>query len=460
MSGDQARRIYELLESHLPAKSREKADLGEVFTPVEMIQTIYDNFPKALLADPKSTFLDPAAGIGNFGVVLYFTLMNTLATKLPNKAKRSAHILEKMIYMVELNSANTVTARKIFADLDSNATPNIAQEDFLKISDGNQGLKYKDWPTHYTAVIGNPPYNIGGTGLEGQKRAHIPFTERGLKILEPRGFLAYICPPSYREAGTPMNALFKEAKGHFSYIRIYGAKETFKLFKIQGRVDGFIYQRDVPGKTTIDDEYQIHTSGLALDLDNHIPNFAHGMFAKLLAQVQRFGKPKAYRTTEQSTTKAATFNCASGRHRVLHLIVKEGRRVYRTSYKSPLTTTPKLFVNGLGLPYVYYDSTGKYHPSQSPVIVERPSAQLVRFAKSPYFYCLAWGLRLTGNNTLPYTFDYVPNFGPKYTFDAFVASLTADEKEFVAKHFAVPTYADKDLIEPCAGRNKTRKVRK
>ncbi len=459
MSATDADKIYKLLEAHLPAKSREKADLGEVFTPVEMIQNLYDHFPKSALADPKSTWLDPAAGIGNFGAVLYFTLMETLASSIPNKRKRSAHIIQKMIFMVELNPTNTATAKKIFADLDADATPNIAEEDFLKISAGTEGVKYKGWPTHYTAVIGNPPYNIGGTGLEGQKRAHIPFTAHGLQILEPRGFIAYICPPSYREADTPMNTLFKEAKGHFPYIRIYGAKETHKLFKIQGRVDGFIFQAGAAGKTTIDDEYGVRTTGLALDLDNHIPNFAHGMFAKLLALVKRHGKPKAYRTTEQSTTKAATFNCA-GRNRVLHLIVKEGRRVYRTSYKSPLTTTPKLFVNGLGLPYVYYDSTGKYHPSQSPVIVERPSAQLVRFAKSPYFYCLAWGLRLTGNNTLPYTFDYVPNFGPKLTLDDFVSSLTADEKEFVAKQFAVPASADKDLVEACVSRNKTRKVQK
>lgn len=451
-------KLYDLLEAHLPAKSREKADLGEVFTPVEMIQNLYNHFPKSLLSNPNSTWLDPAAGIGNFGVVLYFTLMDSLATQIPNKKKRSKHILEKMIFMVELNSANTTTAKKIFADLDADATPNIAQEDFLKISEGSAGLKYKSWPTQYDAVIGNPPYNIGGTGLEGQKRAHIPFTAHGLQILKPRGYISYICPPSYREAGTPMNALFKEAKGHFTYIRIYGAPETFKLFKIQGRVDGFIYQAGTQGTTTIDDEYAVHTTGLTLDLDNHIPNFAHTLFAKLLVLVKRHGHPKAYRTTEQATTKAATFNCA-GRNRVLHLIVKDGRRVYRTSYKSPLTTTPKLFVNGLGIPYVYYDSTGKYHPSQSPVIVERPSAQLVRFAKSAYFNCVAWGLRLTGNNTLPYMFDFVPNFGPKLSVAEFETSLTAGEREFVKKNFMTPVFADKDLIEPCGTRNTTRKVR-
>ena len=37
--------------------------------------------------------------------------------------------------------------------------------------------------------------------------------------------------------------LFKKANGHFAYIKIYGAKETFSLFGIQGRVDAFIYQK-------------------------------------------------------------------------------------------------------------------------------------------------------------------------------------------------------------------------
>ena len=43
----------------------------------------------------------------------------------------------------------------------------------------------------------------------------------------------------------------------FVFIKIYGAQETNKLFHIQGRVDGFIYQKDAKGSTIINDEYNI-----------------------------------------------------------------------------------------------------------------------------------------------------------------------------------------------------------
>lgn len=42
--------IRDLLEKHLPAKSKEKSDLGEVFTPPAMISNMYDYFPKEFMS--------------------------------------------------------------------------------------------------------------------------------------------------------------------------------------------------------------------------------------------------------------------------------------------------------------------------------------------------------------------------------------------------------------------------
>ena len=55
----------------------------------------------------------------------------------------------------------------------------------------------------------------------------------------------------------------------FVFIKIYGAKDTSKLFHIQGRVDSFIYQKDVKGTTTVNDEYNIITKGIQINLDRH-----------------------------------------------------------------------------------------------------------------------------------------------------------------------------------------------
>lgn len=448
--------VEKLIEEHLPAKQKEKSELGEVFTPVSMIETLYENFPKNIWKNPSTTWLDPAGGIGNFPLVLFFWLMDGLSTKIPNKTHRAKHIIEKMIFITEINSDSVSICKKIFKTLCPSATPNIHQGDFLKLNPTS--LK---WPSKFDCIIGNPPYNIGGTGLEGSKRTHIIFTEVGLNLLDKGGYLAYVCPPSYRESDTPMNELFKKADGHFVFIKIYGAPETFKLFHIQGRVDGFIFQKSVKGTTVIDDEYGIVTKNVKLNLNRHIPNFGFTIFEKLYNKVEKLGHLKAFRNTEMSSVKAATFGC-NGKNKVLHLILEKGKRVFKTVKKHSLASDPKLLINGLGVPYVYYDSKGEYGPSQTPVIILKPSKNVVNLMKSTFFPFLAWGLRLTGNNNLPYLFNAVPDISKEMNSYKTMSdikkgfNLTDAEVKFIEDHFHIYEYKDVDIIEKCV-RNKTLK---
>jgi hypothetical protein len=447
--------IMKRLEEYLPAKDKEKSELGEVFTPVSMIDQLYDHFPSSIWKSPTHTWLDPATGIGNFMIVLFFRLMDSLRSVIPHHDKRAKHIIEKMLFMGEINASNVKICRQIFKKLCPSATPNIYQGDFLTID-----LAALKWPSTFKVVVGNPPYNIGGTGLEGTKRTHIIFSQKGLECLDKSGFLAYICPPSYRETNTTMNQLFADANGHFPYIKIYGAGDTFKLFKIQGRVDSFIYQKGIKGTTTIDDEYHVVTRGLQLHLDRHIPNFGHTIFEKLYQQVKAVGHVEAFRNTEMSSVKASTFGC-NGKHKIVHLILEKGRRVFKTTKQHPLAKTPKLLINGLGVPYVFYDKQGEYGPSQSPVIILNPRPSLVQLLQNPLFSFIAWGLRLTGNNNLPYLFDYVPNVtkGSYKTMEEIQQQfhLTAAERNFITEHFHRYEYQDVDIIEKCV--RATRKKR-
>jgi N-6 DNA Methylase len=436
------RNVHTLIEQHLPSKNKEKSNLGEVFTPVNMIENMYNHFPSSAFHKNK-TWLDPCTGIGNFMLVLFFILMTRLRS-IPF-AQRAKHIIENMLFMVEINPNNVTVCKKIFHKLCPGAKPNIHKGDFLKEMPTG-------WPQTFSVVVGNPPYNIGGTARDGTKRAHIAFTERAISISD---FVAYICPPSYREADTPMNLLFRA--GHLHYIKIYGAKETFDLFRIQGRVDTFIYECKKSYKQTskqtsttlIHDEYGIEHK-VHLDLSRHIPNFGHSIFEKLHRMVLKLGKVDAFRTTEMSSIKSHSFGC--GKHKVMHLIVEQGRRVFKTVKKHSLTDQHKIMVNGLGIPYVFHDTLGRYGPSQSPIIVLNPSNALVQLMLSDFFPFIAWGLRLTGNNNLPYLFDYVPQVtGSLKTMDQIQAAfgLTRSEIQFVRDHFAAYSYQDKDILEPC-----------
>ena len=441
--------VDDLIQKHLPAKTTEKSKFGEVFTPVSMIETLFSGFPKNIWKKSSNTWLDPAGGIGNFPLVLFFFLMDGIKSEIPNDTKRAKHIIEKMIFIAEINQNNVNICKKIFKTICPSAVPNIHTGDFLKLD--TQSIK---WPNNFNFIIGNPPYNIGGTGLEGLKRTHIIFTEHSLKLLDKNGYLAFICPPSYRESNTPMNKLFQDADGHFVFIKIYGAQDTAKLFHIQGRVDAFIYQKDTKGTTKIDDEYNIITPNVNIDLNRHIPNFGFSVFTKLYERINKLGHIKAFRNTEMSSIKSNTFGC-NGRNKILHLIVEKGKRVFRTVKKHTLASTPKLLINGLGVPYVYYDSKGEYGPSQSPIIILKPSKNTVNLTKSKFFSFIAWGLRLTGNNNLPYLFNAIPNISKENnqykTMDDIKRGfgLTNEEVKFIDDNFHTYEYENKDIIEKC-----------
>jgi hypothetical protein len=106
-------------------------------------------------------------------------------------------------------------------------------------------------------------------------------------------------------------------------------------------------------------------------------------------------------------------------------------------------------LNGLGVPYVYYDKQGTYAPSQTPVVIVEPDAKLVAFMNSKLFYLIVWALRITGNNNLPYLFDDVP------AGYASGISFTAEEKKLIDS-FEIPVSPNKIVSVSCSGTRKAK----
>ena len=75
---------------------------GEVFTPIGLVDDILDKLPPEQFSDPTKTFLDPAAGDGNF-------LVRVLARKIANGS--SAEQAASTTYGVELMEDNTIRCR-------------------------------------------------------------------------------------------------------------------------------------------------------------------------------------------------------------------------------------------------------------------------------------------------------------------------------------------------------------
>jgi len=73
------------------------AETQEVFTPVELCESMVSEIEEELLKDPSSTFLDNSAGCGNFIVALI--------NKLSEYHDRQ-YVIDNMVYAVELMEDN------------------------------------------------------------------------------------------------------------------------------------------------------------------------------------------------------------------------------------------------------------------------------------------------------------------------------------------------------------------
>jgi len=145
--------MEEFITKYLPVKNIEKAKYGEVFTPSALIKKMLDKLPPSSWTNPDFKWIDPCCGSGNFLIHMYQRLMTGLKKWQPNEAKRSIHIIENMLYMVELNPVNCNICRKLFGP-----KANIECSDFLLVK---EHIKYN-------FIIGNPPFQedntTGGSG--------------------------------------------------------------------------------------------------------------------------------------------------------------------------------------------------------------------------------------------------------------------------------------------------------
>ena len=109
-----------------------RKDNDEVFTPPFLIEEMLDKLQKTVWKDPTKTWLDPCAGLGNFSVLILKRLMKGLKTWQPDKELRKKHILENMLYHVEMNPESVKKLQRVL-NPEGKYKLNIKCSDFLRI---------------------------------------------------------------------------------------------------------------------------------------------------------------------------------------------------------------------------------------------------------------------------------------------------------------------------------------
>lgn len=183
--------ITEFIKEQLPVKKIEKNKYGEVFTDPVLINKMLDLFPKSVWANPKSKWLDPSTGTGFFMIIVYIRLMDGLKKWEPNDKKRSKHIIEEMLYMVELNKTNCEICKSIFG-----ANVRLICGDFLS------PFKFPDCDDiSFDVILGNPPfqddYGLSSNGKRingGKSKLYERIFLKAYNLLKDGGYISFVVP--------------------------------------------------------------------------------------------------------------------------------------------------------------------------------------------------------------------------------------------------------------------------
>jgi hypothetical protein len=222
------RKLLEFINRELKPKEKEKKENGEVFTPVKIVEEMFNKFPQEVWSNPNYKWLDPAVGIGNFPIIIYLKLMEGLKLHFPIEETRRTHILENMLYMVEISEKSIFILNKIFCG--DKYKLNIHKGSFLS---GEYNPPFK-----FDVIVGNPPYNPPKTktGSSGNN-IWTQFVIKSFYSLSEKGYLCFIHPPGWKK---PTDEVFDPIKldilkgEYYNYDKKTG-KQTLKQIR-QGQV--------------------------------------------------------------------------------------------------------------------------------------------------------------------------------------------------------------------------------
>ena len=189
--------FYKNFKQSFNVSNADKLKYGEIYTPATLINAILDLFDPSAFRDKNKKWLDPGAGQGYFFIYLFKRLDEGLAAFFLTNEERWKHIIENMLYMVELKPENVLVLRATFGE-----KANIISGDFLLRSDNSTSfpsLQLMDY------VVGNPPYNANGikkvpTNTKIKKKEEdgqtvwISFIKKSIDMLKAKGQLAMIIP--------------------------------------------------------------------------------------------------------------------------------------------------------------------------------------------------------------------------------------------------------------------------
>ena len=274
---------------------------GIIYTPFPTVCQQLAQIPDSYFSDPDLKWLDSGAGIGNYSIVLFCLLYHGLANVIQDRNERCRHIIEDMIYMVEVFPTHITRLREIFG-----LKANIIERCFLS-------LVRDEFDDGFDFIIGNPPYNINGAiktptnnklnKSDDGKTVYVDFVAKSLDLLKEGGFLNYIIPSLWlkpdkaglyrRLTNLKIHSLTPLNTNDSQRVFKYQAQTPTCYFLIQNSPD----PNDGAKVFKIWDKYVGGYVDYRLFVDYPIPCYGVSILNKLLDCVAKYGSLVPHKST-------------------------------------------------------------------------------------------------------------------------------------------------------------------
>jgi len=376
------------IETSSDVRTKEKDHYGEVFTSIELIEELFDHLPPHVWENPDLKWLDPAAGKGNFASLAYIRLMKGLENVIKDPKKRKAHILDNMLYMVELNPSNAHNLRRFFGKKSMISCANFLDQKEKWVRDLGEST--------FDVIMGNPPFQTSKTGKYGGSAGNRTLWNKFLDmifrkgVLKPFGHLAFITPANWRRPESPLYDMMTK-ENTLKYLHIYGKKDGLNKLGAQTRFDLYIVQEGaskVGEKTHIIDEKGGHH-----DIKTHswpfLPNYAFSEIRAIMVPKEK-GIPIIFSAGTYDARKLSKRKTQQKRHPVVHNITRRGLGIrYAKEKEKAHMGVPKVLLNFNEKQYPYNDYKGEYGMSQLtfgiPIQSKKEGDKWIRALTSPRF---------------------------------------------------------------------------
>ncbi len=349
---------------------------GIVYTSDFLVNKILDLIPSHYFSDPTLRWLDLGAGNGAFAINLYHRLNNNLILSISDQNERNIHIIENMIYMVEIYEPHINKLTSLFNTISTKAKINLITKDFLSLN------KY-EYP-YFDFIIGNPPYNINGSiktptnkvqnkKTDG-KTIYNEFVIKSLDMLHDGGYLNLIIPNLWLKpdkAGlynllTNLNII---------YLNSLSTSESYKLFNYQAQTPTCFFLLRKQRSDYMDnkvlklyDKYENKYVEYTLLKNYPIPTHGITIVNKLVHYIEIYGSIICYKTNTPPKNCKICNNIYNTDEvylfkniRTCLIDILKPKLVYNYSdKKQSYYKVPKLVLPHKMYGFPYYDKTGEF----------------------------------------------------------------------------------------------------